>query len=400
MSSWGLSEPISRDPSLGLGATLESEPLGPGSRSGAGLGTSTPSSARPSAGPQPTGPAVRLGPAPDFVSRQIGRYLTKAELGRGGAGAVYLAVDSVTQREVAIKELIVTPNVDPTALHRFEQEWRVMARISHPNIVHVFDLERQGDASYLILEYVPGESLRELINRGFLSLDRSVAILDRILIALDQAHQCGIVHRDVKPENILISRSGEVKVADFGVARLTDDAAPSSATRLGTTIGTPQYMSPEQVASSRVDGRSDLYSAGVILYELICGRPPFTAPASRGPFTVMTMHVQVPPKLPAIHRPGIDPELQALMLMALAKNPDLRFQTGSEFAEALRAVADRICPGWKTDPNFANWGAAPEGRQWFRSATAPTVTTPAAGVVDGSSPSTVWRGSGARRYLR
>ncbi|HEX6547763.1 MAG TPA: serine/threonine-protein kinase [Candidatus Dormibacteraeota bacterium] len=279
--------------------------------------------------------------------RQIGKYVVKRELGRGGMGAVYLAEQPSLGREVAIKELIVSAAADPTALTRFMQEAQVMARSNHPNLVQVHDLEEQGDAKYIILEFVKGESLRDKLNRGQLPLPIVFAITHGVLEGLNYAHRHSIVHRDMKPENVLISDEGAVKVADFGIARLTDDTGGgSTATKAGTTVGTPQYMSPEQVATSKVDGRSDLYSTGIMLYEMMCGRPPFTATEADGPFTLMAKHVQAPPPPPAIHRPDIDPELEQVILKALAKRPEDRFQTGAEFDAALTRVADRLTPGW------------------------------------------------------
>src|SRR5919201_4743207 len=197
------------------------------------------------------------------AGRQIGKYVVKRELGRGGMGAVYLAEQTALGREVAIKELIPTAVADPNALERFMQEAQVMARTSHPNIIQVHDLERAGNANYLVLEYVKGRTLRDWLITRPISLAQTFAVMQGLLEALDYAHRHNIVHRDVKPENVLISDEGEVKVADFGIARLTDDPT-STATRTGTTVGTPQYMSPEQVASSKVDGRSDIYSAGIM----------------------------------------------------------------------------------------------------------------------------------------
>jgi serine/threonine-protein kinase len=286
-------------------------------------------------------------PAPHPEGRRIGKYVVKRELGRGGMGAVYLAEQPGLGREVAIKELIVNSAADSTALTRFLQEARVMARTSHPNLVQVHDLEQVGAANYIILEFVRGQSLRDLMNRGLVPLPQTFAVMHSVLQALNYAHKHSIVHRDMKPENVLISDEGEVKVADFGIARLTDDTGGSTATRTGTTVGTPQYMSPEQVASSKVDGRSDLYSAGVMLYELICGQPPFTATEAAGPFTLMAQHVQSPPPPPTLHRPGLDPRLEEVMLKSLAKRPETRFQTGDEFDEALSRVADRLTPGWR-----------------------------------------------------
>jgi len=145
-----------------------------------------------------------------------------------------------------------------------------------------------------------------------------------------------------------ISDEGNVKVADFGIARLVDEpVASSTATKTGTTVGTPLYMSPEQVASSRVDGRSDLYSVGIMFYELVAGQPPFTATEFDGPFTLMAKHVQAPPRPPSLYRPGLDPELEASILKSLAKRPEDRFQTGQEFDDTMCAIADRMFPGWQ-----------------------------------------------------
>ena len=280
--------------------------------------------------------------------RYIGKYRIKGELGRGGMGAVYLAEQPGLGREVAIKELIQSAAADPIALKRFLQEAQVMARTSHPNLVQVHDLELMGDANYIVLEFVRGKSLREWINRGPIPLPQVFAVMHGVMQALDYAHRHAIVHRDMKPENVLLSDEGMVKVADFGIARLTDDSGVGgTATKTGTTVGTPQYMSPEQVASSKVDGRSDLYSAGIMFYELVAGQPPFTASEADGPFTLMAKHVQAPPKPPSVHRPGLDLELEEVILKSLSKRPEDRFQTGQEFDDATARVADRICPGWK-----------------------------------------------------
>jgi eukaryotic-like serine/threonine-protein kinase len=287
-------------------------------------------------------------PASTSSERRIGKYLVKRELGRGGMGAVYLAEQPGLGREVAIKELIASAVADPVALKRFFQEAQVMARTSHPNLVQVHDMEQVGDANYIVLEFVRGRSLRDWINQGSISLPQTFAVMHGVLQALDYAHKRSIVHRDMKPENVLLSDEGGVKVADFGIARLTDDSgAGSTATKTGTTVGTPQYMSPEQVASSKVDGRSDLYSAGIMFYELIVGQPPFTASEADGPFTLMAKHVQSPPKPPSVHKPGLDMRLEEVILKALSKRPEDRYQSGQEFDDAMSRVADRLAPGWQ-----------------------------------------------------
>src|SRR6266581_4461543 len=208
----------------------------------------------------PTLPKPGVTPPPSMAERHIGKYVVKRELGRGGMGAVYLAEQTGLGREVAIKELIPSAAADPIALKRFLQEAQVMARTSHPNLVQVYDMEQIQGANYIVLEFVRGKSLRDWLNRGAIPLPQVFAVMHGVLQALDYAHRHAIVHRDMKPENVLISDEGAVKVADFGIARLLDDTGVGgTATKTGTTVGTPQYMSPEQVSSSKVDGRSDLY---------------------------------------------------------------------------------------------------------------------------------------------
>ena len=284
-------------------------------------------------------------PPPVSGERYIGKYRVKGELGRGGMGAVYLAEQPGLGRDVAIKELI--QSADPVALRRFLQEAQVMARTSHPNLVQVHDMELMGSVNYLVLEFVRGRSLRDWINEKEIPPPQVFAIMHGVLQALDYAHRRAIVHRDMKPENVLISDEGNVKVADFGIARLMDDTGVGgTATKTGTTVGTPQYMSPEQVSSSKVDGRSDLYSAGIMFYELVAGQPPFTATEADGPFTLMAKHVQAPPKPPSVFRPGLNLELEQVIMRSLAKRPEDRYQTGQEFDDAMSRVADVMCPGW------------------------------------------------------
>src|SRR5216684_6187803 len=299
-----------------------------------------------SAPPSPAAPAESTAPAP--TERRIGKYIVKRELGRGGMGAVYLAEQPGLGREVAIKELIQSAATDPIALKRFLQEAQVMARTSHPNLVQVHDVELSAEANYIVLEFVRGKSLRDWLNRGPIPPPQVFAVMHGVLQALDYAHKHAIVHRDMKPENVLLSDDGMVKVADFGIARLTDDTGVGgTATKTGTTVGTPQYMSPEQVASSKVDGRSDLYSAGIMFYELVAGQAPFTANESDGPFTLMAKHVQAPPKPPSLHRPGLDMALEEAILKSISKRPEDRFQTGQQFDDVVSRIADRLFPGWQ-----------------------------------------------------
>src|SRR5712691_4333613 len=293
-------------------------------------------------------PPVASITAPPEVSgeRYIGKYRVRGELGRVGMGAVYLAEQPGLGREVAIKALL--QSADPVALKRFLQEAQVMARTSHPNLVQVHDMELQGNVNYLVMELIRGRSLRQWMSEKAIPPPQAFAVMHGVLQALDYAHRHAIVHRDMKPENVLISDEGMVKVADFGIARLTDDSGVGgTATKTGTTVGTPQYMSPEQVASSKVDGRSDLYSAGIMFYELVAGQAPFTANESDGPFTLMAKHVQAPPKPPSLHRPGLDMALEEAILKSISKRPEDRFQTGQEFDDVIARIADRLFPGWQ-----------------------------------------------------
>jgi len=299
-------------------------------------------------GPPPGPPAG----TPNLTSepsggRHIGDYSVQRELGRGGMGAVYLAEHDLTHERVAMKELLITAAADPIAVQRFLQEGAVMSRLTHPNIVGVRGIIEAGLGHYIALEFVEGGSLRDLLKGSPLPIPQAFAVMHGLLRALDYAHQHAIVHRDVKPENVMLSSQGEVKVADFGIARLTDDSATSNATKTGTTVGTPQYMSPEQVTTSKVDGRSDLYSAGIVCYEVFCGRPPFEATEADGPFTLFAKHVQAPPPPPTVLRPGLDPALETVILKSLAKRPEDRYQTGAEFDRDLSAIATRLCgPNW------------------------------------------------------
>src|SRR5438477_7148597 len=299
----------------------------------------------PPATPPPSIASITTPPKIPGV-RYIGKYRVKGELGRGGMGAVYLAEQPGLGREVAIKELI--QSADPVALKRFLQEAQVMARTSHPNLVQVHDMELQGNVNYLVLEFIRGRSLRDWMNQSEIPPPQVFAVMHGVLQALDYAHRHAIVHRDMKPENVLISDEGMVKVADFGIARLLDDTGVGgTATKTGTTVGTPAYMSPEQVTTSKVDGRSDLYSAGIVCYEVFCGRPPFEATEADGPFTLFAKHVQAPPPPPTVIRPGLDPPLETVILKSLSKRPEDRYQTGAEFDRELIRIANRLCgPDW------------------------------------------------------
>jgi len=265
---------------------------------------------------------------------RIGRYRITGVLGRGAAGVVYHAHDPVIDREIALKA-VPTDDTDPAAVEfraRFLREARAAGRLSHPGIVTVYDVGEDEDHRllYLTMEFVEGCTLKEVTAAGIrIDDDEIVSLGVRLAEALEVAHRHGVVHRDLKPANVLLSRAGEVKLVDFGVARLDT----SDLTKDGSSVGTPFYMSPEQILGRPVDGRSDLYSLGVILYELLAGRRPFSASG------IGDLAVQIaddpPPPLGEL-RPDLARTLAPVVHRLLAKRPDDRFHSGRDVAEALR----------------------------------------------------------------
>lgn len=264
---------------------------------------------------------------------RIGRYLITGVLGRGAAGVVYHAHDPVIDREIALKA-VPTDDADPDAVEfraRFLREARAAGRLSHPGIVTVYDVGEDEDHQllYLTMEFVEGCSLKDVTAAGVrLDDDEVVSLGVRLAEALDVAHRNGVVHRDLKPANVLLSQAGEVKLVDFGVARL----GTSDLTKDGSSVGTPFYMSPEQIFGREVDGRSDLYGLGVILYELLAGRRPFSA-SGIGDLAVQIAE-DPPPPLGEL-RPDLARTLAPVVHRLLAKRPSDRFQSGREVARAL-----------------------------------------------------------------
>ena len=272
------------------------------------------------------GPTV---PATLPKDRRIGKYEVVGLLGKGGMGVVYRAHDPILEREVAIKVMLPQLAEDPEQKQRFEREARAVARLSHPNVVMVFDLGYHTDgAPYIVMELLQGDDLLHIIRgRPSLRLEQKVAIVLQVLDGLGQAHKLGIVHRDIKPANVFVSDEGTAKIMDFGIARLGSAGATGS----GTVVGTANYMSPEQVQGHPVDGRSDLFSVGSMLCELLSGRRPFEAEAP-----MATLYL-IAHKDPAIELPP-GPEYACflpVLTRALAKDPSHRFATSAEFSSAL-----------------------------------------------------------------
>jgi eukaryotic-like serine/threonine-protein kinase len=294
--------------------------------------------------PRPYTPFVDLRVSAAPVGRLLDRrYRVEATLARGGMATVYRAVDVRLDRVVALKVMHPELAADEEFVARFIAEARSAARLSHPAVVSVFDQGEDGDAVYLAMEYIEGRTLRQVLrDQGRLSPTLALDLIDPVLAALDAAHTGGIVHRDVKPENVLVGDDGRVKVADFGLARALTNA--STATR-GLLLGTVNYISPEQALGEMATPRSDVYSAGVMLYELLTGRPPHTGPTD---FVVVRRHIEhdVPP--PSLLEPDVPPHLDALVRQATQREPAHRFTDAGEFLAAVRLAhgdLDPVVPG-------------------------------------------------------
>ncbi|MGP3967817.1 Stk1 family PASTA domain-containing Ser/Thr kinase [Streptomyces sp. 6N223] len=286
-----------------------------------------------------------------------GRYELGQVLGRGGMAEVYLAHDTRLGRTVAVKTLRVDLARDPTFQARFRREAQSAASLNHPAIVAVYDTgEDYVDGisiPYIVMEYVDGSTLRELLHSGRKLLpERALEMCIGILQALEYSHRNGIVHRDIKPANVMLTRTGQVKVMDFGIARAMGDAGMTM-TQTAAVIGTAQYLSPEQARGETVDARSDLYSTGCLLYELLANRPPFVGDS---PVAVAYQHVREEPQPPSVYDPEVPADTDAIVLKALVKDPDYRYQSADEMRADIEATLDG-----RPIAAAAAMGAAPYG---------------------------------------
>jgi serine/threonine-protein kinase len=285
-----------------------------------------------------------------------GRYRVESLIARGGMATVYLGTDTRLDRTVALKIMHAELANDEDFVRRFVGEARSVAQLSHPNVVTVYDQGADGHILYLAMEYVPGRTLRDLLNsRGRLSPREALDIMAGVLGGLAAAHDAGIAHRDVKPENVLLNDSGAVKVADFGLARLL---AGVSQTKSGMIIGTAAYLAPEQVAGGVADARTDVYAAGVMLFELLTGRQPHTGDT---PLAVAYKHVNevVPPPSSAV--PGLPPALDALVALATSRDPGLRPGDAGEFLGAVTGVRHGLPPDGTPVPAVGGLPVPPAG---------------------------------------
>ncbi|HET9554088.1 MAG TPA: protein kinase [Anaeromyxobacteraceae bacterium] len=294
----------------------------------------------PACGQDLRGAVARPAPVDPFLNTVVAdRYRLLSLVGEGGMGSVYKAEHVRMGKALALKLLRGDFARDPGAVARFRAEAQIVSRLSHPHTIAVFDFgELEGAAGfYLAMEYVPGQDLSALLRReGTLGEVRAVEIAQQILGSLAEAHDAGIVHRDVKPGNVMLmtTRSGEdfAKVLDFGIAKLRDDLAGVSTTSVGAIVGTPSYLSPEQARGELIDARSDLYSVGALLYELVAGRPPFHG---KSPVAMVSAHLHEPPPPLLEVAPGVSEELAALVHKALEKRPDDRWASADEMRGAL-----------------------------------------------------------------
>ncbi|MEK7721271.1 MAG: serine/threonine-protein kinase, partial [Elusimicrobiota bacterium] len=267
----------------------------------------------------------------------LGRYEIKKELGKGAMGIVYLGVDPKINRSVAIKTMRFEEGLEEKAMKdqkdRFFREAQAAGNLTHPNIVKIFDAGEEQDIAYIAMELLKGDDLKKWAAKdNLLPVEKTLEYIARSAEALDYAHKNGIVHRDIKPANIMLLDDGTIRVADFGIDRITE----SSKTATGTVLGTPYYMSPEQIAGKKVDGRADLFSLGVTLYELLTGERPWKGGESIG--TLLFQITSDPYPDPLLIRTNLPPAIAPVIEKALKKKPEERFQTGGEMAEAIRAV--------------------------------------------------------------
>ncbi len=269
-----------------------------------------------------------------FADFQIERLL-----GHGGMGEVYLARQISLDRPVALKVLRPELLNNPTYMSRFEAEAWAAAKLNHPNIVHIYTLGGTDGLKFIAMEYVQGTNLREYLGRkGVPELPLALSIMKQTAQAVGAAGEVGLIHRDIKPENLLLTRKGQVKVADFGLCR-TPDADKLHLTQPGVALGTPMYMSPEQVQGHGLDHRSDLYSMGVTFYHMLAGIPPFTADS---PVALALKHVRDQPVSLAVHRPDLPKPLVDLVMKLMAKDPKDRYASAGEVLRDLAAIRDQI----------------------------------------------------------
>src|SRR3954470_21438954 len=279
---------------------------------------------------------------------KLGRYELRKVLGKGAMGVVYEGFDTTLSRRVAVKTILKSVALDAATAAdyaaRFEREAKAVARFNHPNIVQVYDFGEENEVAYLVMEYIEGRELRSyFVEQAKFDLPEAVRIMGELLDALHFAHEAGVIHRDVKPANVMIDSKMRVKLADFGVSRIQE----SDQSQVGTMVGPPAVMSPEQIAGVKIDRRTDVFSAGTILYQLLTGDQPFKG---GGAWTVAKMIMEEDPPSPSTKVFTVSPMFDGIVNKALAKKPEQRYQNAKEFAEALRETLESVAPAKPAPP--------------------------------------------------
>ena len=275
------------------------------------------------------------------------RYELGESIGRGGMATIYRGRDKRMERVVAIKVLREVYSTDPKFVTRFQREAKAASALQHPNIVQVYDYGQTDGNYFIVMELVEGTDLRRYLrSRGVLAVDRAIIIAHDVALGLGAAHRRGIVHRDVKPQNVLVGRDGSIKLTDFGIASVYKDINAERLTTTGMTLGTVQYYAPEQAQGEIVNPAADVYALGIVMYEMLTGRPPFDGDT---PVAVAMQHIQDIPTPPTYLNPNIPPALEEIIMRCLEKDPEKRFRDGSTLARALEllgeAEGNEILPG-------------------------------------------------------
>ncbi|MBM2850281.1 MAG: Protein kinase protein, partial [Anaerolineales bacterium] len=292
----------------------------------------------------------------DLIGKTIGPYRVVEQVGVGGMATVYKAYQPSMDRYVAIKILPHYLSQDPEFVKRFQREARAIAKLEHAHILPVHDYGEYEGIAYIVMRYVEAGTLKDRMAQGQLPLDEIGRLIEQIGGALDYAHRLGVIHRDIKPGNVLLDTQGDTYLSDFGLARMME--ATQQLTASGVGLGTPAYMSPEQGQGVKVDHRSDIYSLGVILYEMVTGHVPFEAET---PMAVVIKHITDPLPLPRTVKPDVPEPIERVILRALAKDPAHRYQTAGEFVQALAVAVRNVSVPEAARPVVAE--AAPARRE-------------------------------------
>lgn len=268
-------------------------------------------------------------------AKRLGKYEIRRVLGKGAMGVVYEGFDTVIERVVAIKTIrkeLLDDSEDTDVLERFKREARAGGRLNHPNIVGIYDYGEDAETAFIAMEFIKGKELKEMFDDNMrFELQEVIGLISQLLEALDYSHTNGVVHRDIKPANIILMSDGKIKVTDFGIARIES----STLTQAGSSLGTPGYMSPEQFSGENIDSRTDIFSAGVILYQFLTGEKPFTGSTIT---SIMHKVMNFEPDPPSSLNPNVPSELDDVVMKAIAKNLDERYQTAREFLDDMRAA--------------------------------------------------------------